>query len=502
MGSRYKSISILATILILGLGLYLLPSWLSPLSSAPEEVIPVSASETDQGWLFQDEFTNPNSGWPSQNQDNASFGYQDPTFYFLELTTPKSNLTVFHPLNLSDFTAKTKLSVNYSDTLSGDFRAGLAFRRSGDNFYAFTVSPNTRTWQVLKHTPSKVEVLAQGRHSSIRDSQQIFNLSVTVHGTTFTFHINGEFVVELTDPDYTSGEVGFIVETLDESWVRIIYDALEIQELEGELAAALPSATPAAPVVGLESAPTATPIPLTPMLTPNLLPTITPPPLTSLPILPTIRLTPSPTFSSPPTATRAPPSPTFTTLPVPPTQTSSPTSTSNSVPTVTPALSTSTPGLTPTASATSTPTTSLPAGTFVLLKPLDPTQSSFGPVDFEWQWTGPVPLGYGFEVRVWREGEPVVGAHDAVLDNQNGNVKSVGENKYALNTNIKDAAGVENRAGEYLWTVALVQISPAYADLGQQASPARLRFEVAGGGGGGGGGSGGGGGGGGGVGVD
>jgi hypothetical protein len=133
---------------------------------------------------------------------------------------------------------------------------------------------------------------------------------------------------------------------------------------------------------------------------------------------------------------------------------------------------------------------------------LDPTQSSFGPVDFEWQWTSPVPAGYGFEVRVWREGEPVVGAHDAVLDNQNGNVKSLGENKYALNTNIKDAAGVKNRAGEYLWTVAFVQISPAYADLGQQASPARLRFEVAGGGGGGGGGGGSGGGGGGGVGVD
>ncbi|HXW01546.1 MAG TPA: hypothetical protein VEC93_24260, partial [Anaerolineae bacterium] len=456
IGGRYKLISILATILILGLGLYLLPSWLSPLSSAPKEVIPVSASETDQGWLFQDEFTNPNSGWPSQSQANASFGYQDPTFYFLELTTPKSNLTVFHPLNLADFTAKTKLSVNYSYTLSGDFRAGLAFRRAGDNFYAFTVSPNTRTWQVLKHTPSNVEVLAQGRHSSIRDSQQIFTLSVTAHGTTFTFHINDEFVVELTDPDYASGEVGFIVETLDESWVRIIYDALDIQELEGESAAALPSATPAAPAAVLDSTPTATSIRQTSTLTPTPLPRGTSPPSTALPILPTIRLTPSPTFSSPPTTTLASPSPTFTTVPLLPTQPSSPTSTSNSVPAVTPAPPTSTPGSAPTASSTSTPTTSLPAGTFVLLKPLDPTQSSFGPVDFEWQWTGPVPAGYGFEVRVWREGEPLVGAHDAVLDNQNGNVKSLGENKYALNTNIKDAAGVKNRAGEYLWTVALV----------------------------------------------
>ncbi|MEJ2560893.1 MAG: hypothetical protein P8186_32670 [Anaerolineae bacterium] len=46
--------------------------------------------------------------------------------------------------------------------------------------------------------------------------------------------------------------------------------------------------------------------------------------------------------------------------------------------------------------------------------------------------------------------------------------------------------------------MALVQISPEYKDLGQQAEPARLRFEAGGGGGDGGDGGGGGGG----VGID
>jgi hypothetical protein len=47
-----------------------------------------------------------------------------------------------------------------------------------------------------------------------------------------------------------------------------------------------------------------------------------------------------------------------------------------------------------------------------------------------------------------------------------------------LNVDIRDAAGVGGRSGEYWWTVALVQISPDYQDLGQQASPARLHFEA------------------------
>ncbi len=89
-----------------------------------------------------------------------------------------------------------------------------------------------------------------------------------------------------------------------------------------------------------------------------------------------------------------------------------------------------------------------------------------------------MPPGFGFEVRVWREGEPQAGAHDALLDNQSGNIQNIDGQKYRLNTNIEEAAGVGGRSGIYLWTVALVQVSPSYADLGQQAEPAQLRLEV------------------------
>jgi hypothetical protein len=65
-------------------------------------------------------------------------------------------------------------------------------------------------------------------------------------------------------------------------------------------------------------------------------------------------------------------------------------------------------------------------------------------------------------------------------------LKKLGTNRYRLQVDISQAAGVRERTGEYLWTVALVQISPNYADLGLQAEPGRLRFEAGGGKGGGG----------------
>jgi hypothetical protein len=127
-------------------------------------------------------------------------------------------------------------------------------------------------------------------------------------------------------------------------------------------------------------------------------------------------------------------------------------------------------------SATRTPASSIFTTTLTLLNPVTLDPPSYGPTDFEWRWTGPVPAGFGFEVRVWREGEQPVGVHNAVLDNQNGKIKKIDENTYRLSVDIKGTVGVLNQSGDYLWTVALVRISPNYADSGQQAPPAHFRF--------------------------
>jgi len=127
---------------------------------------------------------------------------------------------------------------------------------------------------------------------------------------------------------------------------------------------------------------------------------------------------------------------------------------------------------------TPTPTVFVPEGEWTLLKPLSLEYPSYGPTEFEWVWEGSLPSNYGFEVRVWREGELPLGAHDAVLDNQQGRVKQIGENEYRLSIDIRGADGVRGRTSQYLWTVAMVQISPHYARLDQQAEPARLRFEA------------------------
>ncbi|MCB0213386.1 MAG: protein kinase [Anaerolineae bacterium] len=175
--------------------------------------------------------------------------------------------------------------------------------------------------------------------------------------------------------------------------------------------------------------------------------------------------TPTPTSTFVPTFT---PTATSTSSPSPsPSPTIAPTDTPI-VPTATTSIVvvTATPSLTPTSEPTATfvpatstatvtpaPTSGLPDGTFTLIRPISVNDPTYGPTNFEWEWGGSVPADYGFEVRVWREGEPPAGAHDAVLDNQQGLVQKIGENKYRLAIDISQAAGVRGRTSAYFWTV-------------------------------------------------
>lgn len=196
-------------------------------------------------------------------------------------------------------------------------------------------------------------------------------------------------------------------------------------------------------------------------------------------MVPTPTSTPTPTFTPSPTSTSKP---TFTLAP--PTSTPLPTATFTPVPAL--VLAQETPTDTPPPRPTSSPTPSAPNGAFTLLNPLALDKPSYGPTTFEWKYSeGPLPSEYGFEVRVWKAGNYPTGVHNAVLDNKNGNIENMGGNRYQLTTNIEDAYGVKGKSGEYLWSVAVVQIDPEYEDISLQSEPAKMRFEaiVSGGGG-------------------
>jgi hypothetical protein len=140
-------------------------------------------------------------------------------------------MTVLKGPAFENITIETAALVDHTANENGDFRYGLALRGSGDQYYAFTISPHSGMWQVLKRQPGEFKVLAEGTSDSIHGLTFLDRLRVDADGPDLTFYLNDQTVAQVADADYTSGEVGFVVQTFDEPLAHIHYDFLTIREI-------------------------------------------------------------------------------------------------------------------------------------------------------------------------------------------------------------------------------------------------------------------------------
>jgi Bacterial SH3 domain len=196
--------------------------------------------------LYQDDFTDPATGWAEKKFDNYFVGYHEPEYYHVEITGTNYKTTVFEPSKESfgDFTVELQVLVASAKTApEGDFRYGLAFRRSGDQYYALTISPRAKKWFVLKSSPSGLTVLMEGTVEDIHDADTDDTLRVDAQGSNFLFHINDQLVGQVTDPDYASGEIGFYVESFDSPNTHIHFDTFTIRDVELTLTCAVKGGT-------------------------------------------------------------------------------------------------------------------------------------------------------------------------------------------------------------------------------------------------------------------
>ncbi|MEO7841052.1 MAG: SH3 domain-containing protein, partial [Anaerolineales bacterium] len=195
-------------------------------------------SQPDLAILYQDDFANPATQWAEKKFDNYFIGYHEPEYYHVEITSPNYKTTVFEPEKRSydDATIELKVfTVSAKTAADGDFNYGAAFRRSGDQYYAFTISPRTKKWTVLKSSSTALTVLKEGTDESIHDLDAEDVLRVDAQGSDFFFYINDQLVAQVSDSDYAAGEVGLYAQTVDSPGAHIHFDNIKIQEFKVSL---------------------------------------------------------------------------------------------------------------------------------------------------------------------------------------------------------------------------------------------------------------------------
>ncbi|MCI0576417.1 MAG: SUMF1/EgtB/PvdO family nonheme iron enzyme [Chloroflexi bacterium] len=207
--------------------------------------------------LLSDDFANPASGWPEVSEGSTLSGYHPPDYYHVQSEEPNHRSTAFYDQEFGDFTMESLVFVDSTDTQDGDFYYGLAVRRNGESYYAFLVSPRAGAWQVLKSSATGQQLLAEGA-ATLNGLAGRDLLRVDAQGPELVFHINGQAVAHVSDSEYTSGQVGFVVETVDETRAHIHYESLLVTEVAMDLEAA-PTAVSTGPTPGSETPPTPEP---------------------------------------------------------------------------------------------------------------------------------------------------------------------------------------------------------------------------------------------------
>ena len=178
------------------------------------------AAQTESPILFQDDFSNPTSGWMATKTDYADFGYLDGEYRILLNKTDLNTYSLLPKKTFDNCSVEVdvRLASGPSNGVFGilcraeadgpTVHKAYVFAIRGDGFYA-----------ILKRTsPSFWDAIAYGKESkAIKPGNAVNHLRATCSGETLAFYVNGEKLLEKTDAAFKTGGVGFAVTTQPKS---------------------------------------------------------------------------------------------------------------------------------------------------------------------------------------------------------------------------------------------------------------------------------------------
>ena len=173
--------------------------------------------------LFQDDFSNTDSGWDTWYENGSMIAYQEGGLRFF---VNESHYDYFSsPGKVFD---NVKIDVD-ATRLDGpdDNDFGLICRfQDGNNFYAFLIGSDGYTGILKVLNGNYIMISADGMEfsSSIVSGRNVNHLTALCTGSNLVFWVNGEKLYDIQDSDFARGDVGLIAGTREVPGVDIFFD--------------------------------------------------------------------------------------------------------------------------------------------------------------------------------------------------------------------------------------------------------------------------------------
>lgn len=179
--------------------------------------------------IFEDDFSDPDSGWLEAADAEASQGYRDGKFFF---EVEATDLLVWDNSggNFQDFVLEVEarqvsgdpensygVLIRYVD--DGNF---YRFDLTGDGYYAVSKLENEE-WIILADWQTSAYIKPQGEVNLIK---------IVCQGPKMTFYTNSQELIGVEDSSFERGDVGLFAGTLTSPNVEVEFDNLEIWQVE------------------------------------------------------------------------------------------------------------------------------------------------------------------------------------------------------------------------------------------------------------------------------
>jgi len=181
--------------------------------------------------LFQDDFSDPSSGWDRVSDEDGVTDYDEGSYRILVNTT---NTDLWSNPDLDfDF---TDTSIFVDATVSGgdeDNDFGLICRyRDDENFYFFVISSDGYygIGKVSDNVQQLVGMESMPPSEVIRQGKLTNQLQADCIGNTLRLYVNGTLLAETQDTDFTSGNVGLMAGSFANPGTDVHFDNFVVRE--------------------------------------------------------------------------------------------------------------------------------------------------------------------------------------------------------------------------------------------------------------------------------
>ena len=192
-------------------------------SFACRTLLPSEGEEQPGQILFQDEFSDPSSGWNRVSAETGETDYADGVY---RIYVNQPNLDIWAKPNLSFSDVRVEVDT-FKVGGDRDNRFGVICRAAGpDRFYTFIISSDGYfgIGKIKGEDYQLIGMDALQRSDAIMQGSAINHIRADCIGDTLTLYVNQVQLAQAQDSEFLSGDVGLIAGTYDSTGTDIRFD--------------------------------------------------------------------------------------------------------------------------------------------------------------------------------------------------------------------------------------------------------------------------------------